>query len=96
MCPHCSSLFRTIHLTYINLNYPKGYHKPFHSESMFFFRFCKPTEIPEDLKWKPFCVLEGVLEEEWDYFFNIIDCGPIKSCEPTMIGILPTIEKYLG
>ena len=52
--------------------------------------------MPEQLKWKEFCVLGGVLEEEWDYFFHIIDCGPILSCEPTMIGKLPTIEKYLG
>ena len=50
--------------------------------------------MPEQLKWKKFCVLGGVLEEEWDYFFHIIDCGPILSCEPTMIGKLPTIEKY--
>ena len=52
--------------------------------------------MPEQLKWKEFCVLGGVLEEEWAYFFHIIDCGPILSCEPTMIGKLPTIEKYLG
>ena len=53
------------------------------------------------LPWyKPFCVLEGVLEEEWNYFPNIIDCGgPNKSCEPlepTMLETLPTIGKYLG
>ena len=47
--------------------------------------------------YKPFCVSEGVLEEEWDQFFNIIDCGgPNKSCEPTMLETLPTIGKYLG
>ena len=51
---------------------------------------CKPW-------YKPFCVLEGVLEEEWNYFPNIIDCvGPNKSCEPTMLETLPTIGKYLG
>ena len=49
------------------------------------------------LPLKPFCVLEGVLEEEWNYFPNIIDCGgPNKSCEPTMLETLPTIGKYLG
>ena len=46
---------------------------------------------------KPLCVLGGVLEEEWNRFdFTIINCGPIKSCEPTMLGLLPTIGKYLG
>ena len=46
---------------------------------------------------KPLCVLGGVLEEEWDRFdFTIIDCGPINSCEPTMLELLPTIGKYLG
>ena len=45
----------------------------------------------------PLCVLGGVLEGEWDRFdFTIINCGPIKSCEPTMLEILPTIGKYLG
>ena len=44
----------------------------------------------------PFCVLEGVLKEEWDDFLKIIDCGPIESCEPTMLETLPTIGKYLG
>ena len=49
------------------------------------------------LPHKPFCVLEGVLEEEWGKFFNIINCGgPNKSCEPTMLETLPTIGKSLG
>ena len=45
----------------------------------------------------PFCVLEGALEEELNYFPNIIDCGgPNTSCEPTMLETLPTLGKYLG
>ena len=48
------------------------------------------------IKYRSYCALEGVSEEEWDHFFRIIDCGPIKSCEPTMLETLPTIGKYLG
>ena len=59
--------------------------------------FLSPVLCKFILPQKPFCVLEGVLEEEWDHFFNIIDCGgPNKSCEPTMLETLPTIGKYLG
>ena len=69
--------------------------------------FLSPVLCKFILPQKPFCVLEGVLEEEWDQFFNIIDCGglwgyttpyggPNKSCEPTMLETLPTIGKYLG
>ena len=57
---------------------------------------CK-SFMPGPLPYKPFCVLEGALVEEWDYFFNIVDCGgPFKSCGPTMLEALPTIGKYLG